>query len=142
MCMGRGVMATNKQKTLARKILENPSTTEVTSAEMQAVGYSPNTRPNEITNTKGWVELMEKHLPDGRLLTKHEQLLEATKPISARIVGKDADEGTDDFIEVPDNPVQAKALELAYKIKGKLETQTQVNILNQGGDMSLEFTEK
>ena len=128
-------MATQKQKVLARKILENPTTTELTSAEMQEVGYSPNTRPSEIENSKGWQELMEKRLPDGRLLTKHEALLEATKPISARVTNKDAGVDTDDFIEVPDNQTQVKALELAYKIKGRLK-----DGLNVAGDMVLNVT--
>ena len=124
-------MATRKQKALAKEILENPSMQDITSAEMVSVGYSPNTRPNEVANSKGWIQLLDKHLPDEKLLTKHEQLLEATKPISARIVGKDADEGTDDFIDVPDNQTQAKMVELGYKVKGRLKDtniNTQINI--------------
>ncbi len=46
-----------------------------------------------------------------RGLDKLNQLLEATKPISC-IKGKDADGGTVDFIDVPDNQAQAKALDM------------------------------
>lgn len=127
-------MSTYKQKLLAKKILENPTMTQLTSAEMQAVGYSANTRPSEIENSKGWQELLEKHLPDKKLITKHEELLEATKQISVR-GGKDANAETDDFIEVPDYQVQAKVLELGYKVKGKLSN-NQINIQNNG-DMNM-----
>ena len=122
-------MATNKQKALAKKILENPTLTEVTSADMVAVGYSPTTRPSEIVNSEGWQKLIEKHLPDDKLLTKHEEALEAKK--------------WNDFTgeREPDHVVRLKAIDLAYKLKGKVG-QPQVNILNQGGDMSLEFSEK
>lgn len=121
-------MATQKQKALAKKILENPTSVDITSAEMQEVGYSPNTRPSEIVNSKGWQMLLEKHLPDDKLLTKHEEALEATKVVSARIIGKDADSRTDDFIDVPDYPTRLKAVELGYKVKGKyIETPPSVN---------------
>lgn len=123
-------MATKKQKALAKKILENPSLDDITSADMVEAGYSANTRPNEIVSAKGWQELLEKHLPDTKLTTKHEELLEATKQLSARN-GKDANAETDDFIEVPDYQTQIKALELGYKVKGKLKdnnVNVQVNV--------------
>jgi hypothetical protein len=124
-------MATNKQKRLAKKILENPSMDDITSADMVEIGYSPNTRPNEIVKSKGWNELLEKYMPDDKLMRKHDQLLEATKVVSARTTGKDADSQTDDFIDVPDYQTQYKALELGYKVKGKLKDtniNTQINI--------------
>lgn len=129
-------MATRKQKALAKKILQDPSM-EMGKA-MREVGYSVNTRPHDVANTEGWQELLEKILPDDKLIAKHNELLEATKQISARN-GMGANAETDDFIEVPDYQIQAKALELGYKVKGKLKDNN-VNILNQGGDMSLEFT--
>jgi hypothetical protein len=46
-----------------------------------------------------------------RALAKIEQLLEATKPISC-IKGKEADGGTVDFVDVPDNQTQVKALDI------------------------------
>ena len=46
-----------------------------------------------------------------RGLEKLNQLLEATKPISC-IKGKEADGGTFDFVDVPDNQTQVKALDI------------------------------
>jgi hypothetical protein len=46
-----------------------------------------------------------------RGLLKLDQLLEATKPISC-IKGKEADGGTVDFVDVPDNQTQVKALDI------------------------------
>lgn len=61
-------------------------------------------------------------LSDAHLLMKHRELLEAQKQISGvKDKGgnpQDADAGSLEFVEVPDYPVQAKALEMAYKLKG------------------------
>lgn len=71
-------------------------------------------------------DLMDKvGLSDDKLLEKHKQLLEAQKVVSA-VGGKDAGAGSVDFIEVPDHPVQAKALEMAYKLKGKFVEKQEV----------------
>jgi hypothetical protein len=57
----------------------------------------------------------ESNLGLTRGLTKLDQLLEATKPISC-IRGKDADGGTVDFVDVPDNAAQAKALDMLLSL--------------------------
>lgn len=132
-------MPTKKQKLLATRILANPLIHEVTNAEMEEVGYSPNTRPQDVITSRGWQELMERKLPDTKLLSKHEQLLDATKPVSARVTNKDAGVDTDDFIEVPDNQTQVKALELAYKVKGRLDAKNQLNISQKQGDLQIEL---
>lgn len=46
--------------------------------------------------------------------------LSADKTVSARITGKDADSGTDDFIDVPDYMARHKYLETALKLKKRL----------------------
>lgn len=133
---------TNKQKQLAKKILQNPSM-EMGEA-MKEVGYSGNTRPHDITNTAGWQELMEKYLPDNKLLDIHEQGLGAMKPIGALVLIKNDKEGnaqqilkTDEgMIEVPDHAVRAKYLELGYKVKGKLIKET-VGIETTDGDKTI-----
>lgn len=114
--------ATNKQKQLAKIILQNPST-EVGEA-MREVGYSENTRPHDITNTDSWKELMNQYLPDADILQAHQEGLKATKVVSAIIMGKDADSKTNDFIDVPDHPTRLKAVELAYKVKSKFQPTT------------------
>jgi hypothetical protein len=111
---------TIKQKLAAKKILENPRLP--IGKVMEEVGYSPNTavHPKDLTESKGFNELMEQYLPNEKVLKTHEEGLEATKQLSVR-GGKDANAESDDFIEVPDHPTRLKAVELAYKVKGKLK---------------------
>lgn len=121
-------MATNKQKALAKEILRNP--TQTMGQAMQKAGYDEVTRPVEVTSSKGWQKLVDTMLPDEKLLLRHYEGLDATKIHSSH---------TEPDREVPDYAVRAKYVELGYKVKGRF-AETQVNILNQGGDMSLEFT--
>lgn len=61
---------------------------------------------------KEWAEVLRgRGLGEERLLEKYEEHLEAKRVVSARIVSKDADSTTDDFIEVPDYQAQARAVE-------------------------------
>jgi hypothetical protein len=60
-----------------------------------------------------------------RLMEKLNDLMNAQKPIAATVVHKagkgkgarDADESTTDFIDVPDNQVQIKALDMAFTLR-------------------------
>jgi polynucleotide 5'-kinase involved in rRNA processing len=117
-------MATNKQKALAKELVVNGSNTTMKEA-MIKVGYSPNTAvaPTKVTESKGFNELLEKYLPDDKLLKVHEEALEAKK--------------WNDFTgeREPDHTTRLKAVDLGYKLKGKIGG-TQVNVLNQG-DMSM-----
>lgn len=67
-------------------------------------------------------------LTDIRLFDKLNEGLEATKVISARIVGKDANEQTDDFIDIPDYATRHKYLETALKMKKRLGAEATVAI--------------
>lgn|SRR3990167_5525225 len=80
---------------------------------MKDAGYSPNTAkaPTKLTKSKGWIELMEKRLPDEKLLEVHNQGLEAVK-IHGSLTEPDK--------YVPDIPTRLKAVELGYKVKGRL----------------------
>jgi hypothetical protein len=74
-------------------------------------------------------ELMERSgLGDMTLLTKHAELLEATKVVST-VVWKDAGTGTVKFIDVPDWKARAKALDLAYRLKGFYKKQAEDRVL-------------
>ena len=99
---------------------------------MREEGYAPSTadNPKLVTQTKSWEMLSEEYLPDSEVFKQHKEALTATKVISAISLGK-ADEKTTDFVDVPDYPVRLKAVELAYKIKGRLNNDN-VNILNTG----------
>lgn len=90
-------MPTIKQIKAAKAVVGNGG--NVTKA-MIAVGYSVNTAntPKKLTESDGWKELMQKHLDDRKLAKKHEQLLNDDK-----------------------SEIQIKALDLAYKVKGKVQ---------------------
>jgi uncharacterized protein YdaT len=84
-------------------------------------GYSPNSakNPKQVTETKSWAILSEEYLPDTLIGETHKQAFTANKVISARTMGN-ANENTDDFIDVPDWQTRMKAVELGYKVKGRL----------------------
>lgn len=71
-------MATEKQKLAAEKIVENGGNVSKT---MKEVGYSPETAktPKTLTQSKGWKQLMKKHLSDKVLAKKHNELLNARR---------------------------------------------------------------
>lgn len=131
-------MATQKQKELVKKILHNPSM-EIGNA-MKEVGYSENTRPHDVLNTKSWEELTEEYLPNDDMLAVHQEGLTAMKQIGALVLVKQAKDGStslitkdnEGMIEVPDHSTRAKFLELGYKIKGKLK-----DGLNVQGDLNM-----
>jgi len=115
-------MPTNKQKALAKKIVENPFQTM--GEAMKSVGYSEASasKPSEVTQSIGWHELMEKYLPDDLVLEVHRKGLNAVKVVTSH---------TEPDKLVEDTPTQLKAVELAYKVKGKLKDSTtniQVNV--------------
>jgi len=84
-------------------------------------GYKDNTadNPDHVTKTKSWAILSEEYLPDTLIGETHKQAFTANKVISARTTGN-ANENTDDFIDVPDWQTRMKAVELGYKVKGRL----------------------
>ena len=114
---------TIKQKLAIKKVMENHGNV---SRAMREVGYDPTTakNPKNLTDSKAWNELVEKHLPDDKLLTKHEEALEATK--------------WNDFTgeREEDHAIRLKGVELGYKLKRRLgvETLQQFNI----GDLKIE----
>lgn len=103
-----------------RKLLKALPESKTLSEAMLKAGYSLTTAgtPGIIMNTPSFKALAEKYLPDDLLLKIHKEGLEANRVISANIVHGEADEGTNDFIEVPDHAVRHKFLDTAYKLKG------------------------
>jgi len=90
-------------------------------------GYSENTathNPAVILGKPVVLRALMKAFEDAgisvtKLAKKQLQLLEAKKVVSAVVLGSpDANGKTIDFVEVPDNQTQVKALELAYKVRG------------------------
>jgi len=118
-------MATIKQQLAVKEITENHRSV---SAAMKKVGYKPSTysKPKNLTGSKAWPELLDENLPDDEVLSEHRKGLHATKPIGALvIIKKDGEQevvykDNEGVIEVEDTPTRLKAVELAYKVKGKL----------------------
>lgn len=110
-------MPTEKQKAAAIRIIENHGNVSKTMLE---VGYTKASasNPSNLTDSQGWKELMEEYLPDNKLAEKHRALLDKV----------DSEGGIDV------NAV-GKALDMAYKLKGKNapEKSIQMNV-----DMSID----
>lgn len=94
-------MATIKQKLAFKEVVKGSTI----SGAMVKAGYSPTTahRTNKLTRTKGWSELMDKHLPDSALAKRHRQLLNKN----------------DVNTELPETMAVSKALDMAYRMKGR-----------------------
>lgn len=122
-------MPTLKQQTVAKILSENLG--KPLGEAMLEAGYSKSTSetPQNLTQTNGWQELMEKHMPDSKLQQVIEEGLEANRIISAVNTGKQASGATADFVEVPDHAVRHKFVETALKLKDKFpETKSKIQI--------------
>jgi hypothetical protein len=103
---------TIKQEETAKKLvaltIQNGRKPCMAEALRQA-GYSPVTaeHPDKLTKSKAWPELLEKYLPDDKLLRTHDEALQATK--------------WNDFTgeREPDHTTRLKAVDMGYKVKGK-----------------------
>jgi len=122
-------MATEKQKAVARKILEKPGSV---SAAMVEVGYKPSTahNPSDLTNSKGWKELMEKYYPDDKITKIQNKLLES--PL-LRIMEFDY-EMADKIIKkiIRDSGGKVSVIQTYEPIKAKIDEKTG---LPKGNDM-------
>lgn len=112
---------TLRQKKATEKLVENGGNI---SQAMLAAGYSPNTAhtPQKLTESKGFEELRDQFMPDNEVLATHKAGFSAM-----RIHGTN-----DNFIEIPDYGIRLKAVELAYKVKGRLK-----DGLSVAGDMTM-----
>ena len=128
MCMGRGAMATNKQKQAIKEIVENRGIS--TGQAMLNAGYDPTTakNPKNLTESKAWPDLVEEYLPDEEVVKAHNRGLNATKIHTSH---------TEPDVVVDDIPTQLKAVDLAYKVKAKYSEQPRVtnNILVIPGEL-------
>ena len=97
-------MPTIKQKKAFNKIVENRGNVSKTMLE---VGYAPSTakNPMELTESKGWKELMGEYLPDEMTLRRHQEIIEA---------GEDKD--------------SVKGIDMHYKLKGYYAPDKHVNL--------------
>jgi hypothetical protein len=121
-------MASVKQKKAFKQVL---SGTKITKA-MVSAGYSVSTSRStgKLTNSKGWQELMEQHLPDSLLAKKHKEGLNATSK-TPQISGRDNKGAPEyEYVDEPDFSTRHKYLDTAYKLKGRYSS-------SEGGNKTL-----
>ncbi len=125
-----------RQKKAFKNMLENGGKLQ---PAMEKAGYTRaySKNPDKIKKTKGWRALMREYLPNRLLVKVAQEGLLANRVISAKIIGKNANENTDDFIEVPDHPTRQRFLETALKMRGKL---TEKIDATSGGEKIVSFT--
>ena len=93
---------------------------------MVKAGYSVSTsrKPKVLTNSNAWKQVMQKYLPDDKLFRKHDEALDAIKHVLL-------DDGN--MVTEPDHSIRLKAVDMAYKLKGRDNggnvSNTQVNIV-------------
>ncbi|WIE74496.1 hypothetical protein [Curtobacterium sp. MCSS17_007] len=127
------------------------------SESMRRAGYSDATakNPSNLTRTMEWKEAMEAFLPDIDLLAKHHELLNAQKLESAKFpIWVPQERIREILLEAgcsprnsetnpmtgvtvvwyyaPNHDAQAKALLLAYKLKGKLTEKVEHSVNPDG----------
>jgi hypothetical protein len=112
-------MATIKQKKVFKDVMENKG--KPISKAMIDNGYPKTTakNPQQLTNSLGWKELMDKYWKD-ELITK--TVKEAMKAKKTEVIGGKV-------VESKDYAIRLKASEIALKAKGRyVEQATQVNL--------------
>lgn len=106
-------------------------------------GYSPKTakNPQQLTRSRGWMELMERCFPDQDIAKTHQQLLHHSIPTVLKLPLGTPEEGIREMFEklpgfkiigihdsskntlvdyiAPDPGTRSRALEMAYKLKGR-----------------------
>lgn len=106
-----------RHKKVAKKVIENGGSV---AQAMREEGYSEAyvKNPHKLTRSKTWQELLQEYIPQEALAQKHGELLEATTKLH-KIVGRDSKGNPEyDFIDVPDNTTQTRALDMGYKLHG------------------------
>ena len=108
--MGYKIYPKKRQKEAFKKVMkEGKSVTQA----MKEVNYSPATieNPKNLTESKGWQQLVKQYLPDDDLLKVHKQGLKATRIHTSH---------TEPDKVIPDYATRHKYLETGYKVKGRL----------------------
>lgn len=75
-------------------------------------------RPNKLTRSKGWQELLNEHLPDSLLAKRHRELLNK-REISLIEKNNETGEKIYEKLDEPDTQAVSKGLDMAYKLKGR-----------------------
>lgn len=108
-------MVTIKQRASVEKLVETRGNV---SRAMILGGYDPTSakNPKNLTNSKGYKELLKQQLPTSLLFRKHRALLEK-EDMRSEI---DEKTGKTSLIPTgqPETQAVSKALDMAYKLKG------------------------
>lgn len=135
-------MATKRQEKAVQLFVENGG--KSASAAMREAGFSDAyaKNPQKLTATSTWDELLDKALPDSKLLTAHKKILNAQKlehmvfPLGMEEADikkllnstgckpkqiKYGEQAIHVWYWSPDMKAQAKAIEMGYNLKGKLK---------------------
>lgn len=142
-------MATPRQEKAAKLFMENGG--KSLSKAMRDAGYSEShaSNPQKLKESKSWEELLEKYLPDKKLVQVHKDILDTRELIHEEYPHDIEDEEIEALVKSAkgklkkikeigaikhvwfwrvDRKAQAGALDLAYKIKGKHKAQLDANI--------------
>lgn len=136
-------MATKTQEIVMANVIKQAKSSKKISISkaMKDAGLSDSysKASTQLTNTKGWKELVEKHMPDSFLTKRHRQLFDQKKVEYFSFGLKKTDDEITQAVEdaglelinisyttdsklawysVPDVHAVTKALEMAHKIKG------------------------
>lgn len=136
-------MASQKQQMAIQIYMENRGIS--IGEAMRRAGYTESSakNPKNLTNSASWQQMMDTYLPDIELMAKHNDLLKAKKLEKAEFPkyvtqemireilleagctprNYESNPMTDNIMVwywAPDHRAQASALDLAYKLKGKL----------------------
>ncbi len=138
-----GRKPTERQQRAVQVFVENGG--KSVSAAMREAGYSDASakNPDKLTKSKAWKDLLDKALPDNKLLQVHKKLLNAQRldhmvfPLGIEqadikkllsSVGctpkkiKTGQQAIHVWLWAPDFKARKDAVELGYKIKGKITT--------------------
>lgn len=130
-------MPTIRQKKAFKEVVSGSTI----SGAMLKVGYSESTakRTNKLTRTQGWNELLETLLSDEKITKVHNKLLNKKESF---IVSDGARTGS--HVEFTDQPHSdaAKAIDMAYKLKRKYESEAinnNVIVVNVSGEAASKY---
>ena len=144
-------MPTQRQIKAAKKVSENLRKKKPKSIGkvLREVGYSESVSnaPQQVTGSKGFQQLMEEMLPDDQVLEAHQQLLRSTRVEHMVFPLCVSDDEIKELIKSvncevrkikhgetaihcwywsPDNKARKDAIDLAYKIKGRITNKVKI----------------
>ncbi len=122
-----------KQEEVVKLVVDKGMTVE---EAMAKVGYSETSIAHRtVLNSRAWPLLMDRYLSNSYLLDKHKSLLE--KKETYRFFNRETNRVEIVRTDEIDAQAVAKGLDYAYKLKGKYQNETQINVgvqVNLGND--------